>query len=605
MKNSNPDTLVTGATGLIGRWLVPLLTQQKRNVMVLMRHSASRAQAYRRWVETHGGDTSRLTFHDLDLGRDDLGLHDIELSDIKDVYHLAARYEFGLTRAEAREVTVLGSLRLLQWCQNLPALRRFVFITGYLAAANADKLRRNPQKKWPSLIDKHYRKSGAYEASKVEENILLQQEAQKLGIPYTVVNPSAVSGDSKTGETTQFIGPCELVRDVYFGKLPALVGGADIHVPLIPVDYVVQFMTHVPELVETEGKSYWLLDQKTPKLPGLVALIGTELGVSYPTKSIPKALVAALPKFITGVEPESLAFLQTHRYDTASADEVAAKMGISIPDFSESFGNWLNYLVSKQFGQNDSHSSGYFMDISGTRSFATGNLPDADVIFLHGMPLDGESWSGIRSALPVPSSSVDLPAHGRNGIAAPQPQVWMEDLMAKNTRKPLLVAHSIGCEFAVRLASAHPEKISGLVLISPYFLQRPAPGYLKLPWLVSLIIKAVGASKFVKMAVGKAFEDQAWFKSAAASLARPAKRQHFAAEMARITTKSVRREVQKMMEGLDMPVTIITGEHDPLLNKFEVTTRHHVIAGSGHYPLISNPIDVASIIEEALLDSHF
>ncbi len=600
MAKTIPDTLVTGATGLIGRWLVPVLTQQKRNVMVLMRDSASRAQAYRQWVETHGGDASRLSFHDLDLARSDLGLQDIDHSGIKDIYHLAARYEFGLTRTEARKMTVLGSLRLLEWCQNLPALRRFVFITGYLAAANADKIRRSPQQEWVSLIDRYYRKSGAYEASKVEENIVLQQAAEKLGIAYTVVNPSAVSGDSKSGETTQFIGPCELVRDVYFGKLPALVGGPDIHVPLIPVDYVAQFMARVPEFSEAEGMSYWLLDQTTPKLPELVAMIGSHFGVSYPTRSIPKALVAALPKFLTGVEPESLAFLQSHRYDTQAAEDIAEKMGLTIPDFGESFRIWLDFLVSKQFGQNKHGSLGHILEVSGVPSFVSGRLEAADVIYLHGLPLDGESWGEIRSALPVPSASVDLPAQGRNGGATPQPEVWLDALMAKNNRKPLLVAHSLGCEFAVRLAKAHPDRIRGLVLISPYFLQRPASKYLKLPWLVSFVIKAVGASKFVKMAVGEGFDDRAWFNSAAASLTRPGKRQQFAAEMARITNHRLRRELQEMIGTINIPITIITGEQDPLREETQVQARFHSIAGSGHYPMVSNPAEVAVILKNSL-----
>lgn len=599
-KKLKPDTLVTGATGLIGRWLVPELTRQGRSVMVLMRNSASRAQAYIHWVEAHGGDSSRISFHDLDLSADELGLINIDLTEIKDVYHLAARYEFGLDRAQAREVTVLGSLRLLQWCQNLPALRRFVFITGYLAAANADKIRRNPQQEWESLIEKHYRKSGAYEASKVEENILLQQKAKKLGIPYTVINPSAVSGDSKTGETTQLIGPCELVRDIYFGKLPALVGGRDIHVPLVPVDYVSKFMALIPELPESEGKSYWLLDQTTPNLPELVAMIGTHFGVSYPTKSIPKTLVAALPKFLTGVEPESLAFLQTHRYNTESAEEIAVKMGVVMPDFGKSFGQWLNFLVSQQFGKNVASSNGHFQGIAGTRTFLTGKIADAEVIFLHGLPLDSESWLDVATKINVPTSRVDLPGHGRSGNKISAPQEWMEALMADSLGKPVLVAHSIGCEFAVRFANANPQKVSGLVLVSPFFLQRPAPRHLRIRQLVSLVAKFVGPSKFVRMAVGEKFKDRTWFKSAAASFGRPEKRKRFADEMARISATPVRQELQTMLRHLDTPVTIIIGEYDPLLHESDTTSKVHVIVNSAHYPLTSNPAEVAKIIVEAI-----
>ncbi len=343
--SKRPDTIVTGATGLVGRWLVPQLTRRNRQVMVLIRESTLRADAYRRWVETHGGNPQNLSFHDLEMDQDDLGLTDIDTSKLRDIYHLAARYEFGLTRNEARKTAVLGSLRLLDWCQSVPKLRRFVFITGYLAATHAETIRQAPVAYQQKLIDKQYRKCGAYEASKVEENILVQRKAKQLGIPYTIVNPSAISGDSQTGETTQFIGPAELVRDIYFGKLPALVGGADIFVPLVAVDYVAKFMAAIPDYSEAEGRSYWLLDQTTPNLPGLVAQIGRYLGVDYPKISIPKIVVRALPRALSGADPEALVFLTNLRYDTKSADKLAKKMGIAQPGFSPSLENWIDFLV--------------------------------------------------------------------------------------------------------------------------------------------------------------------------------------------------------------------------------------------------------------------
>ncbi len=136
-----PDTIVTGATSLVGRWLVPQLTRQNRQVMVLIRKSSLRDDTYRRWVETHGGNPANLSFHDLEMDENNLGLTDIDTSKLRDVYHLIARYEFGLTRDQARRIAVLGSLRLFDWCQSLPKLRRFVFITGYLAATHAEAIR--------------------------------------------------------------------------------------------------------------------------------------------------------------------------------------------------------------------------------------------------------------------------------------------------------------------------------------------------------------------------------------------------------------------------------------------------------------------------------
>ncbi len=181
----------------------------------------------------------------------------------------------------------------------------------------------------------------------MEENILVQRKAKQLGIPYTIVNLSAISGDSQTGETTQFIGPVELVQNIYSGKRPVLVGGADIFVPLVAVDYVAKLMASIPEQSEAEGQSYWLLDQETPNLPQLGVRIGQYLGVDYPKISIPKVVVRALPRALSGADPETLGFLTNLRYDTTSADKLAEKMAISQPKFSSSLENWIDFFVSR------------------------------------------------------------------------------------------------------------------------------------------------------------------------------------------------------------------------------------------------------------------
>ncbi|XGU18956.1 SDR family oxidoreductase [Rhodococcus sp. 3Y1] len=72
---------------------------------------------------------------------------------------------------------------------------------------------------WP---DDHrtavYKDLGAYEASKVESDAIFQARALKHGVPWTIVNPSSVIGDSATGESDQHIGwPAQSSR---FGTAP-------------------------------------------------------------------------------------------------------------------------------------------------------------------------------------------------------------------------------------------------------------------------------------------------------------------------------------------------------------------------------------------------
>ncbi len=233
----------------------------------------------------------------------------------------------------------------------------------------------------------------------------------------------------------------------------------------------------------------------------------------------------------------------------------------------------------------------------GSRTFVTGDLDRADTVFFHGMPLDSESWGEIERSVDGPSARADHPGHGRNGRLTADPLPWTEALMKDTSGTPLLVGHSIGCEYALRFAHAHPGRVRGLVLIAPFFIQQPAPGFLRIPRLVSLLIGAMGARKFVAKALaGETLQETTSSESAVASVSRPGKRQRFAYELARVSKSKIRAELHNILSELTVPVVLITGESDPLV--VDCTAGGiHVVAGSGHYPLLSNASETASIIQ--------
>ncbi len=590
-----PDTLITGATGLIGRWLVPQLTEQGKSVAVLIRNASKRSEEYKQWISLQNGNPAKVKFFEFDLTAPDNTLSNLDISQVKDVYHLAARYQFGLNKHEAHKTNVLGSLGFLQWCNQIPNLRRFIFVTGYLAATHAKAIQRLSINDQQKTIENQYKKTGAYEASKIEENIVLQQRARSLNIPYTIINPSAIIGDSKSGHTNQFIGPGDLVADLFYGKLPALVGGADIFIPLVSVDFVAKFMARITQFPQSASQSYWLLDQSTPNLPELVKSIANHLGVSFPTKSIPKAVVARLPKAITGTDPEALSFLTNLRYDTKNAENLALKMDISLPDFNSSLKNWIDFLVSKNFGSALHHRSGHFKNIAGSQSFLSGETSNADYVLLHGLPLDSQSWQGLENELDGNILRADLPGHGRSGGTSPDPLPWMKSLMQTCKSRPTIIAHSIGCEYALKYAMAHPDAVSQVVLISPFFLQKQASLLMRNPTIFSSIVKLAGAAKILKQATGLPDEKNPLIASAVANLQRPGKIKRFANELARVSKPELRLELRKILKSIQVPVTIIVGENDPLLEgAFHHKT--HIIQKSGHNPQLINPKQLANII---------
>ena len=589
------DTIVTGATGLIGRWLVPELTRKNRHVLVLIRNAVSREDEYRNWVQNHGGDPALISFCEYEAEDPTKHISDLEVASVRDVYHLAARYEFGLSKTEARRMMVEGSRKFFGWCADLTSLRRFVLITGYLGHVHAKEILAASPSKRSKMVAQSYRQRGAYETAKVEENLVLTEEAKRLGIPLTVINPSAVIGDSMTGETTQFIGPSDMARDLFRGKLPALVGTKSTFVPLVTVDYVARFMAGVPDYPETAGQSYTLLDQKTPFLPDLIRKFGQHFDVPAPKTILPKKLVALLPSAVTGADKEVLTFLTEIPFDTQNAELQAKRMGISMPDLSSSMPRWLDFLVSKNFGETLHQQNGHMAHVAEGKTFISGNISDAELIYLHGLPFDGEIWSEVDRQTEIAACRPDLPGLGRNGLIVSNPNSWMHDLVKTSNRKPILVGHSLGCEYAVNYAANHPEQISGLVLISPFFLQPRASFWLRQPALVNLIVKLIGVKKLIFTAAARDGSSSAPIDSAISSLSRPQKVRNFARELSRASQHQVRKNLINALDQIRVPTLMIVGEHDPI-TAHDCPVLTHTISGAGHTPQLSNASAIATII---------
>ena len=92
------------------------------------------------------------------------------------------------------------------------------------------------------------------------------------------------------------------------------------------------------------------------------------------------------------------------------------------------------------------------------------------LLLLHGLTGHGQRWQTLATRH-LPEFSIaapDLIGHGRSSWAAP----WTLDanataLAALLDRPTLVVGHSFGCALALNVAAAHPDLVSGLVLLDP------------------------------------------------------------------------------------------------------------------------------------------
>ncbi|WP_345005221.1 SDR family oxidoreductase [Streptosporangium album] len=548
-----------GAAGFIGRWTMLHLLDQGRTVAAVVREpargrmGASAEGELRAWLQDHGVAAERLAVVTGDL-TDGAGLglsaaDDERLAGVRDVFNTAAIYRFGLRRQEARAVNVEGALNVLRWGATRPGLRRLVHVPGYRVGLS-------PQARYPlpeAELMRLYRGKGAYEGSKVEGDAAVRVVAAQLGVPLTVVNPSSVIGHSTTGETDQYIGLAELVRDLWTGRLPALPGTARTFVPVVAVDHFAKFMAAIPEHDPEPGRLHWVLDENTPDLPDMIRLLAGHLGVRAPRTLVPVALIRRLPTALTGANPETLAFLTEDRYDTASAERVAEAAGLRQPPVETALRRWADRLVADRFGTASAVLPGGFHEVAGSRTYAAGDRTSPDFVLLHGLPLDGESWQGVLSEPDeAPTLVTDLPGLGRSAPTAATPLDWLTDLLAPVRTRPVIVAHS-----ADRLAT-------------------------------SLLGSSGASSDGAHRAIA----------SAAAQLHRPGVARRTAHWLRAANHPTERATLQALLSGtkpVSVPVHIVAGQLDLLVGDpgpATVTT----IPATGHHPHLTHPSAIAAIM---------
>ena len=334
--------VVVGASGFIGRWLVKELVSQGVRTTAVVRSETSAAHLLH-WLDEHDAAARPETVQ-ADFERDDLGWRDADAPVATEVYNMAGAYAFGMSTPEARAANVDTARRIVTFAATLPGLVRLVHLSGYRVGGQDPTM-----VPWTAeRVATEHRRLGAYEASKVESDAVVQAYASSSGVPWTIVNPSTVIGDSVTGESPQTLGLATTVLDLLAGRLPALPGGRDTFVPVVTIDYLAAFTALLPTLEDTAGRSYWVLDDSTPALPALLQLIGADHGVTVPRLRVPAGLLRRLPTAITRADPETLSFLSTDRYPTGPAETIAREHGLRHADVGESLRRWSRYLRSQQ-----------------------------------------------------------------------------------------------------------------------------------------------------------------------------------------------------------------------------------------------------------------
>ena len=582
--------LIFGASGLVGRHLTLQLAAAGAHVTVAVR-SAESGRRLDAWLTEHGL-SAEINWTTADFGGTQiLAGGSAGWQHITEIHNCAGVYRFGMTAEEARSANVGIVEQVLDFAAGLPNLTRVVHISGYRVGGQdpamvpwADDERR-----------RRYAKLGAYEASKMESDAIFQASAEELGVPWTVVNPSSVIGESETGESDQQIGLADTIAQIWRGATPALPGGDTTFLPVVTVDYLAQFMLEVAVDPAAVGQSYWVLDADTPPLPELLSRAGKQLDVKVPRLRIPTAVITRLPRWITQADPETLTFLSSDRYPTRSAEEAAERHGLRMPDGTLAMARWVDYLAAHRFGEAEAEDR-RLSAVAGINTFELGPAASRRVI-LPGLPVNADTWASV--AAETGARAVDLPGLGLSGGrgVADWPQ-WLPALLRGDPVH--LVGHSIGAAAAVIAAARNPEQIASLTLVAPFFLQRaPRIAAWQRP-LIRTALRRISPERLsLRLTSGRG---SATALETSVQDLRRGRAGHVVEHLAHAGMAAWRRELWEHLRAFPGSVRIITGSEDPLLpvRVRELDTEPNrelcTIPGAAHHPQLTHERELARLL---------
>ncbi|MDH3392786.1 MAG: alpha/beta hydrolase [Desulfobulbaceae bacterium] len=102
-----------------------------------------------------------------------------------------------------------------------------------------------------------------------------------------------------------------------------------------------------------------------------------------------------------------------------------------------------------------------------------GNRGMQDILLLHGMKFEAETWRDLRTLHELAESgfhavALDLPGFGKS------PEAEMDNtyllrafIQAEQLDRPILLGPSMGGRIALEFALAHPHLVGGLILVGP------------------------------------------------------------------------------------------------------------------------------------------
>ena len=330
---SGETALVTGFPNFVVKKLVDRLVSEGHKVYLLCKDDYDKEAE-----KVFAGPGESVHVISGDVVAMDLGLAGAEVKELRThvtvLYHLAGIYYLGSGEAEMELVNVEGTRNVLAFALELPRLRRFMYYSTAFVSGNREGVVLEDE-----LVEPHKFRN-PFERTKFIAEKIVRETMTRL--PITIVRPSLVVGDSKTGEIDYMDGPYFFMHVLV--NLPLnihlpLVGRGAFPLNLVPVDYVVEAMVYLAGHKSAERRTFHLVDQNPLSSRKVFQLLCEAANKKPPRRVIPPNLATVLMK-MPGLEKQWRSprlfvecLNQLVLYNAMNTTEVFAGSGITCPPF--------------------------------------------------------------------------------------------------------------------------------------------------------------------------------------------------------------------------------------------------------------------------------
>ena len=246
---------VTGATGFIGKQLLPLLLERDGEVAILVR-PGSRAR-FASLLERYDPEGKRLRAVYGDIAKEKCDLSDADRKSLHGAvfFHLAAVYDLTASAEVAERSNILGTSNVVAVANECGAA--CLHYVSSIAVAGRFK-----GEFTEAMFDQGQELDHPYFQTKFEAEKIVREDAK---VPIRIYRPGIVIGSSETGEADRIDGPyyafklIQKMRDAFPQWMP-FVGPEGGPLNLVPVDFVAKAMDHIAHQPELDGRTFHLVD---------------------------------------------------------------------------------------------------------------------------------------------------------------------------------------------------------------------------------------------------------------------------------------------------------------------------------------------------------